>query len=74
MSIPLPGERYLLPSGRLVEVLGISDWSTRHVVNLAYVQDGRVPGPGRGESRRVSMRLDWFLVHATVREPDQSTT
>lgn len=58
-----PGERYVLPSGKNVEVLEPVNTGAS-VVKLAYVHKGRALPPGRGYSGHVTLRVDWFLVHA----------
>ncbi len=57
------GARFLLPSGRVVEVLGGHRDDGGVVVQCGYVDRGRLRGQGAFKEQRLSLRESWLLRH-----------
>lgn len=55
-----PGARFLLPSGRVVQVLGIHHDSLTPVASCGYVDRGRLRSEGIERKHRVSLRTTFL--------------
>ncbi len=58
------GKRYVLPSGHEVEA--VSEIKRRIGWEFVYLFNGELPSsPGRANKNLVTLRVNWFLKHAT---------
>lgn len=58
-----PGRRYLLPSGRVVEVITVRHDGVTPVASCGYVKRGQLAPAGERMRGRVSLCTTWLAKH-----------